>query len=190
MVKNSKYCGRFRGEFLIFFISYQLGYPVGYTLNEQFYIYNHLHFKILYHRPSASESEEVYRIVGFEVLPSSVSHSGNPDTEEFCRGGLEESIVAEKKVYFTYDVEFEESPIRWATRWDPLLKATEEQEEIQWFSIINSLLTTLFLTALVGMIMLRTIRKDLLRYSQPEDEEEIQEETGWKVCNIILFGVD
>ncbi|GJQ11661.1 hypothetical protein GpartN1_g3452.t1 [Galdieria partita] len=166
---------------------YQLGYPVGYSLNDQFYIYNHLHFKILYHRPNNADAENLYRVVGFEVQPSSLAHSGDPEDPSFCSAaGLEEVSVG-KNIYFTYNIEFEESPVRWATRWDPLLKATEEQEEIQWFSIINSLLTTLFLTALVGMIMLRTIRKDLMRYSQPEDEEEIQEETGWKLIHGDVF---
>lgn len=155
---------------------------MGYAVEDQFYIYNHLHFKILYHQPSSGGSKDSYRIVGFEVQPSSVAHFGDPEEPSFCSAAGFQEVAVGKTVYFTYNVEFEESPIRWATRWDPLLKATEEQEEIQWFSIINSLLTTLFLTGLVGMIMLRTIRKDLMRYSQPEDEEEIQEETGWKVC--------
>ena len=45
---------------------------------------------------------------------------------------------------FTYDVEWEMSSVKWASRWDVYLYATDEQ--IHWFSIINSLMIVLFLT--------------------------------------------
>eukprot|EP00871_Galdieria_phlegrea_P000233 jgi/Galph1/120/GphlegSOOS_G4840.1 len=167
---------------------YQLGAPIGYSANEKSYVYNHLHFKILYHKPEKRGSEEYHRVVGFEVQPFSLAHIGEPGDESFCTAAAEpQEVIEGQVVHITFDIEFEESPVRWATRWDPLLKATDEQKEIQWFSIINSLLTTLFLTAMVGMIMLRTIRKDLVRYSQLEDEEDIQEETGWKLIHGDVF---
>jgi transmembrane 9 superfamily protein 2/4 len=37
---------------------------------------------------------------------------------------------------------------------------------IQWFSILNSLIIVLFLSAMVAMIMLRTLHKDIARYNQ------------------------
>ncbi len=40
------------------------------------------------------------------------------------------------------------------------------QAQIHWFSIFNSFMMVIFLTGLVTMIMLRTLRKDYARYTQ------------------------
>lgn len=40
------------------------------------------------------------------------------------------------------------------------------QNEIHYFSIVNSLMITLFLTGVVAMIMLRTLRKDITTYNE------------------------
>lgn len=40
------------------------------------------------------------------------------------------------------------------------------QTEIHYFSIMNSLLITLFLTGVVAMILLRTLRKDISTYNE------------------------
>ena len=52
-------------------------------------------------------------------------------------------VLAWRQVIFTYDVVFKASDIRWASRWDTYLLATDDQ--VHWFSIINSLMIVLFL---------------------------------------------
>lgn len=54
-------------------------------------------------------------------------------------------------------------------------------DQIHWFSIINSLMIVLFLTGMVAMIMMRTLRRDISQYNELESAEEAQEETGWKL---------
>ena len=54
-------------------------------------------------------------------------------------------------------------------------------DEIHYFSIVNSLMIVLFLTGVVAMIMLRTLRKDISTYNEMQTLEEAQEESGWKV---------
>jgi hypothetical protein len=71
------------------------------------------------------------------------------------------------------------SDIKWASRWDTYLLMTDDQ--IHWFSIINSLMIVLFLTGMVAMIMMRTLRRDISQYNELESAEEAQEETGWKL---------
>ncbi len=71
------------------------------------------------------------------------------------------------------------SQIRWASRWDTYLLMTDDQ--IHWFSIINSLMIVLFLSGMVAMIMMRTLHRDISNYNQLETVEEAQEETGWKL---------
>jgi ABC-type transporter Mla maintaining outer membrane lipid asymmetry permease subunit MlaE len=53
--------------------------------------------------------------------------------------------------------------VKWASRWDVYLYATDEQ--IHWFSMANSLMIVLFLSGMVAMIVARTLRRDLSRYN-------------------------
>ena len=75
------------------------------------------------------------------------------------------------------------STIRWASRWDTYLVMADDQ--IHWFSIINSLMIVLFLSGMVAMIMMRTLHRDISKYNQLETAEEAQEETGWKLVRLI-----
>ena len=56
-------------------------------------------------------------------------------------------------------------------------------DQIHWFSIINSLMIVLFLSGMVAMIMMRTLHRDISNYNQLETVEEAQEETGWKLVS-------
>ena len=101
------------------------------------------------------------RIVGFEVEPLSVKHQYKgafttdisklnlltvpvgpdlpPQAISFHPGPAEAN-----EIIFTYDVKWEYSDIRWASRWDLYLYMGDDQ--IHWFSIINSLAIVLLLT--------------------------------------------
>lgn len=59
---------------------------------------------------------------------------------------------------YTYDVKWEPSDLTWSQRWDVYLKGNPD-DEIHYFSIVNSLMIVLFLTGVVAMIMLRTLHK-------------------------------
>lgn len=56
-------------------------------------------------------------------------------------------------------------------------------DQIHWFSIINSLMIVLFLSGMVAMIMMRTLHRDISKYNQLETADEAQEETGWKLVS-------
>ena len=106
--------------------------------------------------------------------------------------------VGKTRIYWTYDVLWTESDVRWASRWDLYLHMTDSQ--IHWFAIGNSIMIVLFLTGMVAMILLRTLHRDLMRYNQgraglwgdeeiteEERKEQIQEETGWKLIHGDVF---
>uniref|UniRef100_A0A672ZZM4 Transmembrane 9 superfamily member n=1 Tax=Sphaeramia orbicularis TaxID=375764 RepID=A0A672ZZM4_9TELE len=81
--------------------------------------------------------------------------------------------------------------IRWASRWDYILESMPHTN-IQWFSIMNSLVIVLFLSGMVAMIMLRTLHKDIARYNQMDSvpfflKEDAQEEFGWKLVHGDVF---
>jgi len=58
-----------------------------------------------------------------------------------------------------------DNKIKWSSRWDYILESMPHTN-IQWFSILNSLIIVLFLSGMVAMIMLRTLHKDIARYNQ------------------------
>ncbi|CAO2841549.1 unnamed protein product [Amaranthus hypochondriacus] len=178
---------------------YEHGFRVGFkakysgTKDEKYFINNHLIFKVMYHKDLETD---VARIVGFEVTPHSVAHEYKEWKDEDTQlvtcskniiqsGTPPQEVDADKEVVFTYDVTFEESDIKWASRWDTYLLMNDDQ--IHWFSIINSLMIVLFLSGMVAMIMMRTLYRDIANYNQLETQDEAQEETGWKLVHGDVF---
>ncbi|KAL8493043.1 hypothetical protein ACS0TY_024302 [Phlomoides rotata] len=181
---------------------YQHGFDVGYKLqyagstDAKYFIQNHLAFTVKYHK---DEETDAARIVGFEVRPFSVKHgyggkwdgknrltTCDPHAKRTVTSSESPQEVEDKmEIIFTYDVDFEESEIKWASRWDTYLYMADDQ--IHWFSIVNSLMIVLFLSGMVAMIMLRTLYRDISQYNQLETQEEAQEETGWKLVHGDVF---
>lgn len=60
-------------------------------------------------------------------------------------------------------------------------------DQIHWFSIINSFMIVLFLSGLVAMIMMRTLYRDIANYNQLDSHNEAQEESGWKLVHGDVF---
>lgn len=90
-------------------------------------------------------------------------------------------------VTYTYSVRFvKNNTVKWSSRWDYILTGTPHTD-IQWFSILNSLVIVLFLSGMVAMIMLRTLHKDIARYNQMDCGEDAQEEFGWKLVHGDVF---
>lgn len=170
--------------------TYERGYPVGKKENGEYFVHNHLVFKILYHEDPDSG---LSRIVGFEVEPRSVKSSLDQTGKlQNCdeKTGMKPDIAKQKvddgvEIVFSYDIVYEPSDILWASRWDTYLTMTDK--EVHWFSIINSLMIVLFLTGMIAIIMLRTLRRDISRYNDLESIEEAAEETGWKLVHGDVF---
>merc|ERR1719223_492603 len=132
-----------------------------------------------------------YRIVGFEVEPRSMTQSvrdeGGGVRSATCLQGQSDlfDLDEHNDVWYTYDVVWVESAVRWASRWDNYLKM--EGGEIHWLSILNSVMIVLFLSGLVAMILLRTLHRDIVKYNELATKEEIEEETGWKLVHGDIF---
>ncbi|CAN0838372.1 Transmembrane 9 superfamily member 10 [Linum grandiflorum] len=184
-------------------VVYQQGFHVGLkglyagTKEQKHFIHNHLSFTVKYHKDVQTDSA---RIVGFEVKPFSVKHEyegewkGENTRLTTCDPHAKRAVTSsetpqevddKQDIIFTYDVEFKESDVKWASRWDTYLLMADDQ--IHWFSIVNSLMIVLFLSGMVAMIMLRTLYRDISKYNQLETQEEAQEETGWKLVHGDVF---
>lgn len=187
---------------------YSLGFPLGFVGSEEEtdtetdkpYLNNHLRFKILYHQEPTGYYGS--RIVGFEVEAFSVDHV--PAKGELNADGTQQLLTCaqqgtseigdflqldteaeSQRIFWTYDVLFEYSAIKWASRWDTYLNSADD-DQIHWFSIVNSMLIVVFLTGMVGMILMRTLSQDLSKYNAM-DGNDAQDETGWKLVHGDVF---
>ena len=93
---------------------------------------------------------------------------------------------------FSYEVHWRDSPIEFYNRFDKYLDPGFFQHRIHWFSIFNSFMMVIFLVGLVTMILMRTLRKDLARYSGKDEEvdeleKDLGDEYGWKQVHGDVF---
>ncbi|CAL7935912.1 unnamed protein product [Xylocopa violacea] len=168
------------------------GYHLGGIYNDQYYINNYLKLKLSYH----NYGEDEFRVVGFEVEARSVDINQVKFDGTTCiiptHSPESHQIVKPEgnKLQFYYSVEWKSSEVSWASRWDVYLGMNDV--EIHWFSIINSLIVILFLSGILTMIMVRTLRRDIARYNAGENDslaglDETIEETGWKLVHGDVF---
>lgn len=89
-----------------------------------------------------------FRVVGFEVEARSVDVSQLKFDGTTCilptHANLQFVNAKGTKLLFLYSVEWRESEVSWASRWDIYLGMSDV--EIHWFSIVNSLIVVLFLS--------------------------------------------
>jgi transmembrane 9 superfamily protein 2/4 len=187
------------------------GYPVGFKAptnpgapsgKNDIFMYNHMKFTVTYHE-DASQFEGI-RITGFDVHPVSITHEVpagtdvGPSTKLATCSGFDVENVPGKymalaqtdgpsvQVVFSYDVQWEESNLEWSDRWDVYLVGSPD-DDIHYYSIVNSLMIVLFMTGAIATIMIRTLRKDIAGYNELQTLEEAQEETGWKLVHGDVF---
>ena len=160
---------------------------------------------------SAVRPKKTSRIVGVRVTPRSIAHDVKGEVGEImddpaqCSDPLSlhlspmviDGSLANAdddgniRVVWTYDVRWQKSDVKWASRWDVYLSmGNRYADDVHWFSIINSVLIAVFLTGMVGLILVRTLHKDLLFYNRNMTDEEKQEqaaESGWKLVHAEVF---
>eukprot|EP01065_Artemidia_motanka_P036631 TRINITY_DN445_c0_g4_i1.p1 TRINITY_DN445_c0_g4~~TRINITY_DN445_c0_g4_i1.p1 ORF type:complete len:644 (+),score=227.57 TRINITY_DN445_c0_g4_i1:73-2004(+) len=169
------------------------GWPVGvpkHCLGKQTHINNHLDFQIQVNEHVAGR----FIIVGFYVTARSIDHKGPESCGEGFRPNAGHAPVTTdpattKEIYWSYSVSWQRSDVPWGHRWDAYLSISfsNRNARVHWLAILNSLLIILCLSAVVAMILLRVLHKDFNRYNSPDDADEQQEETGWKLVHADVF---
>lgn len=147
---------------------------------------NHYEIEIRHHQ---DQKKRTSRIVGVLVYPRSRQQTLTNDGIN-CGDDSAKPVVldenADTEVHFTYSVHWvEDSSTTWATRWDNYFQGSDSR--IHWFSLVNSIIIVLFLTGMVAMILLRALHKDISRYNQIEAQEDVQEDSGWKLVHGDVF---
>ncbi|KAF2222553.1 hypothetical protein BDZ85DRAFT_237986 [Elsinoe ampelina] len=170
---------------------YASGFKMGYadvsptTGQPRYFLNNHVTLVIRYHRAPGRDGDRGKKvIVGFEVYAKSVSAEGRtddglPEDIHDVRNGLElvmgkpntttednEAATADvMRIPYTYSVYFrEDDKIEWANRWDLYFVNQDDNSKTHWLAIVNSLVISGFLTAVVAVILARTIRGDIKGY--------------------------
>ena len=197
----------------------------------KFYLNNHVDFTISYHESPEFEVGPFWchgpylmccgqgsRVVGVEVRPRSIKHSslesmdcslGQAPLEFVASNASALTVIYSYSVAFKYSgwflerwVMFDElAEIKWASRWDVYLQSSESS--VHWFSIVNSVIIVLFLSGMIGVILTRTLHRDIARYNQvwpspppsnmahwvqnDANMEEAAEEFGWKLIHGDVF---
>jgi transmembrane 9 superfamily protein 2/4 len=160
-----------------------------YSKPDTYYVFNHVDIDIEYHSTAGTEwgrdvPASAVRLVRAKLTPVSLKSDTCKDDEPMGISGNDKGPIT---IPYTYSVKFNENnEIRWSSRWDYILDSMPHTN-IQWFSIMNSLVIVLFLSGMVAMILLRTLHKDIARYNQLETSEEAQEEFGWKLVHGDVF---
>jgi transmembrane 9 superfamily protein 2/4 len=182
-------------------------YPIGFKAaaattglkKDEYFFYNHLRFTVFY-REEPSEFEGV-RIIGFDVHPVSIDHHGSNEEGESYNDCVDMSPVndpssylelrtgptgEDMKIMYSYEVNWEQSDIPWADRWDVYLVGSPD-DEVHYFAIVNSLMMVVMLVGAVATILIRTLKRDIAGYNEMQTLEEAQEETGWKLVHGDVF---
>ncbi|CAM8930936.1 unnamed protein product [Rhodiola kirilowii] len=101
-------------------------------------------------------------------------------------------LEAGRTLDLTYSVKWTPTNVTFARRFDVYLDYPFFEHQIHWFSIFNSFMMVIFLTGLVSMILMRTLRNDYAKYAREDDdleslERDVSEESGWKLVHGDVF---
>eukprot|EP00316_Scyphosphaera_apsteinii_P000992 CAMPEP_0119321780 /NCGR_PEP_ID=MMETSP1333-20130426/56417_1 /TAXON_ID=418940 /ORGANISM="Scyphosphaera apsteinii, Strain RCC1455" /LENGTH=521 /DNA_ID=CAMNT_0007328835 /DNA_START=14 /DNA_END=1576 /DNA_ORIENTATION=- len=96
-----------------------------------------------------------------------------------------------KNIDFTYSVEWAKTDTPFHRRFDRYLDYDFFEHQIHWFSIFNSFMMVIFLTGIVSLILMRTLRKDYAKYAREagdlDDLDQELDESGWKQVHGDVF---
>ncbi|KAK9266604.1 hypothetical protein L1049_027299 [Liquidambar formosana] len=92
----------------------------------------------------------------------------------------------------TYSVKWISTNVTFARRFDVYLDYPFFEHRIHWYSIFSSFMMVIFLTGLVSMILMRTLRNDYAKFARQDDdletlERDVSEESGWKFVHGDVF---
>lgn len=140
--------------------------------NSTLEFYNHHEFIIEY-LPLSDNQATITRVT---VRPNSFANQNCQGAPALLLNPAKENLVS-----FTYSVKWVISD---GTRWDHYLNNNDFR--VHWFSILNSGMIVALLSAMVGIILIRTLKRDITRYNDV-DLEDSHEEFGWKLVHGDVF---
>jgi len=139
--------------------------------DDRLFLFTHTHFDVFYNGD---------RVIRIDV-------STDPMAEVDITTGPEGGGSSEAS--FSYSVKWKATELPFERRMEKYSQHSflPQHMEIHWFSIVNSCVTVLLLTAFLSTILMRTLRKDISLFSQEQDLEGAEDERGWKYLHGDVF---
>ncbi|KAL3778053.1 LOW QUALITY PROTEIN: hypothetical protein ACHAW5_011124 [Stephanodiscus triporus] len=190
---------------------YAGGFPIGFYDKDsrEAYVYNHVNIILEYHNP---EGKDGHRVVGFKVLPMSVSHrySGGFvwDAQRVSPSpyrpvirviiwllrtvAARQLVEADASIIYTYDVTWEYSETAWASRWDVYLSEDHMVPCPGALVFNHQLHYGSGVPFGVGRFDFGSQPPDIAGYNAlaaltDEEKEEEADESGWKLVHADVF---
>lgn len=130
-----------------------------------YYFFNHVELTITYQRAHSQDSgesrTEFGRILSAKVQPKSIAYDPHVKRCNYykamgIKGG---KLTNETTIRYSYSVRWEEDRnYKWSSRWDYIL-SPPNGNKIMWFSVINSFVVIVFLTAIVLRIAIVSLSR-------------------------------
>jgi len=167
-------------------IDYFTGIPLGYIQDDQIYIYNHLQFHILINEVSKKK----FNVVGFNILPMSLSHN---ESNALCAKegknllknfDIQPQPLTGEKILFAYDVIFEKSNKTFALRWDHYKTSNTK---IHWIGIFLSESIIFGLTLFIIIVLVKNIKTEIDVYNTQIINFEFADYYTWKELSGDVF---
>ncbi|KAG4070885.1 hypothetical protein HA402_011111 [Bradysia odoriphaga] len=161
------------------------GFPMGYYPESSddpmsgrymksgfYYPFNHVDLIITYQSGASEEWDSEFGANFGRIV--SVKCNTNAEPLAIPTEPLEQG--RKLSITYTYSVTFVPATSdKWSSRWDYIVDSLPHTN-IQWYSIICSLVVVLFLSGMIATIMLRTMHKDIERYHRLDPQQEV---VGW-----------
>nr|GMD23362.1 transmembrane 9 superfamily member 3-like isoform X1 [Ipomoea batatas] len=133
----------------------------------RYHLYTHSHFEIFYNQ------DRVIEVNHRTDLYSTVDVTNEKEID----------------VEYLYSVKWMETNVAFEKRLEKYWQYSRLPHHlaIHWFYITNSSVMILILIGCLATIYLRVLRRDILKYSQDDESNENQEESGWKGLHGDVF---
>ncbi|KAL6062820.1 Transmembrane 9 superfamily member [Balamuthia mandrillaris] len=132
------------------------------------YLFTHVEFKLLYN--------------GERIIAVNATSTASDVVELETLAAL--STDAARKVSFTYSVKWFPTDISFERRNYLASEFFNSEMEIHWLAIMNSFVLVILLTGFLAIIIMRVLKSDYTRYN---DEEQDEEDYGWKLIHGDVF---
>lgn len=137
---------------------------VGETSGEdKVYLYTHIDFDFSFN--------------GDRVIEAAAS-PGNP---------VELTPHSTATIIFTYSSRWAATTFPFARRAEKFSLRRSREQDIHWYSIINSLLSVVLLAVFFSSVLLRVVRRDVTHYSHMEFGDDESDDLGWKHIHGDVF---
>ncbi|KAI8093607.1 uncharacterized protein BX664DRAFT_330099 [Halteromyces radiatus] len=158
---------------------YRVGFPLGQIIDGNVYINNHVTFNILY---GINKDNNKIDIIGFEVYPESMK------ADDCQRKTIDHTMqqVTERRssVTFTYTVKWKQiQSMPQPNPWDMFLIPPDV--DTHFIATINMAIMILLLSLVIGVIMMKTLKKEVV--SHDEIHDDFEDVVGWRLVHRDVF---